>query len=213
MANMPTRLLILAVTMLLALAVAACDNGGETSEGPGLTSTAPLSTAAVSTASPQAAATITPFPGASECAGGSGGRLSEIQAEAPFQVYCPTWVPEGLTFLGSEYGGGVWLALLERTTLEATFVDAAGTTKVRFIQGRPDLDVALKLFTPTGETIAYGDQFQAEVYESLPNVPFAGPLLVAVTTTPDGFGRWIDGQGIDLEQLKRMAASMKPLQR
>jgi len=118
-----------------------------------------------------------------------------------------------LTFLGSEYGGGVWIALLERTTLEATFADAAGTTKVRFIQGRPDLDIALKLFTPTGETIPYGDQFQAEVYESLPNVPFAGPLLVAVTTTPDGFGHWIDGQGIDLEQLKRMAASMKPLER
>lgn len=195
------RMQLLAVTAMLALGlgIVACGGEGEEVATPTLTATARL----------QPTASVSPAPTTAACVAGCTERLLDIQASAPFRVYCPTFLPLDLAFVGAEYGGGVWVPLIEPTTLEATFVDAAGTRKVRLIQGRIDLDLILSDFTPTGATIMYGD-LQAQVWESGPYALFE-PLLMAVAISGDGFTYWVDAHGLGEEELEQIAAGMKPL--
>lgn len=197
--NIRAQLLAALAILALGLGMAACGEEGEEVATPTLTATA----------TPQPTVSPTPSPATAACVAGCIERLLDIQRSAPFRVYCPTFLPPDLAFLGAEYGGGVWVPLIEPITLEATFVDAAGTRKVRLIQGRIDLDIILPWFTPTGATIMYGD-LQAQVWESRPEALFE-PLLMAVAISGDGFTYWVDAHGVSGEELEQIAAGMEPL--
>ncbi len=203
LSKMRTEVLALVALLVLGLGLVACQ--GEQEEVATGTATATVTPGPTVTASPTGMVT--------DCPADSIDRLMEIQALAPFQVYCPTFLPPGLTFRGAEYGAGVWVAVTAPTTLEATFVDETGTARVRFIQGYVDLASMLPWFSSTGVTIAYGDDLQAELWEAQPFALFAEgePMLVAVATASDGSVHWVDVQGLSEEDLRQMAASMKPL--
>lgn len=200
--SMPKALLAVAFILMLGLAAMACQKEEIERQAP------------TATASPEPTVTASSSPTSGMCAAGSGDRLMEIQSSAPFQVYCPTFVPSGLTFLGAEYGGGVWLPVTKPTAIEAVFVDATGIAKVRVIQAWLDLDTIAQWFTPTGTTVMY-DDLRAEVWQSKPGVPFATdePLLAAVATSPEGVTHWVDVRGLDEDELGRITAGMKPLAR
>ena len=212
---MRARLLAIVAVSIVSLGPVACGGQGEEVATQTLTTVASPSPTVSASASPDVSVSpsptvsASPSPSTAACVAGSTPRLLEIRELARFRVYCPTFLPSDLTFVGAEYGGGVWLPLTDPATLEATFVDAAGTRKVRFIQGPVDLDLILRQFTATGKTIMYGD-LEAQVWESRPEVLFE-PLLMAVATSEDGFTYWVDAHGFSEEELEQMAAGMKPL--
>jgi hypothetical protein len=145
---------------------------------------------------------ITPSADTPVCAADSALRFLEMQNSAPFDVYCPTFLPEGFVLEQIEFGQaadapaegeGAVLAVFQRNDPEA---------RVELVQGRPGV-AAIAEFQIAGQDLigetAY-DGFTANLFET--------GLLAR---SPDGFTHKIAAQGLTTNDIIQIAAAMQPL--
>ena len=167
------------------------------------------------TAMPEATATpeARPSPEALTCAAGSSERFQEVSLKAPWPVHCPTFMPDGyqleeisygLDILGAVPGVGVG-------AMEARFTNADTGARVTFVQGLPGLSALTSTIRgqPVLGVIPYGD-FQADLFESLPDAPNA-PFLAVMGEPSLEVTHWIEAEGLSEDEVRRVAAEMRPV--
>jgi hypothetical protein len=161
------------------------------------------------TPSPTAQAVVSQTPDAIACAADSTEAFVDAQEEAPFTVYCPTFLPAGLTLEDVGYSPE---DVTHGPTVGGAFANSALGVRVEFVQGEA---LPLSLLTtgvrfggggPSGTMIPYGD-FLAELW--LPGEP--GMALAVLGESPDGVTHWMVAQGLTEDELREIAASLRPV--
>lgn len=194
--------------------LAACGDGGE-EEVPEQAMATPTAMAeATETAqpalTPTAEAVATETSEELACADGSTQQFREVSADAPWSVYCPTFLPDGYELDDIVYGLDIAGAAPEggMGAVQAQFVNPETGDSITFIQGLPGLS-ALTSGIRGGEALAetpYGD-FQAELFESAPEAP--GTPFLAVLGSSDDITHWIEAIGPSQDETRQVAAGMR----
>jgi len=235
------KLLIIALGSLLLL-LAAC--GEEEEAGPAATPTSEATPTAaasptteatptpVASPSPTAEAAVSPTAEAVACAADSTERFLEAQAEVPFAVFCPTFLPEGFE-LEELRAGLIEFAPGAATPppgqwpgeVDATFRNPEEGASVRLMQG--SLGVSLgaaitRLASQQGigaETTAFGD-LEGTLYAPLTRPPagtqnpFSAEVSLGAAMTAVGPGGPPPGyalltEEVDVDAVKEIAAGMR----
>lgn len=151
-----------------------------------------------------------------DCAAGSTGRFQEAQAEAPFAIYCPTYVPQGFRLDSVTFGMDQKFA--SETTpppgtgiMTATFTDPNSSARLRFMQGLLGVSSEAHLSEsyegqPT-EEVSYGD-FAAILYPEYDNPQLGPQPSIVIGHSLDERQHFIDGVGVDAPTMKRIAEGM-----
>ena len=212
------RPLIIALASALILLAACGEDEGvgpevtptmEATAAPAVTATAEATAPPAVTATPTAQAAVSPTAEAVACAAGSTEAFVEAQEQAPFVVYCPTFLPAGLTLEDVGYSPE---DVTHGPTVGGAFTSSAPEVRVDFVQGGP---LPLSLLTtgirfggggPSGTMVPYAD-FDVELW--LPGEP--GMAVAVLGQSPDGATHWMVAQGLTEDELKEIAASMRPV--
>lgn len=154
------------------------------------------------------------------CAAGSSTRFRDTQEEAPFGVYCPSFLPEGfrlesIAFHREKLSPAVTPALgVGQVT--AVFADPDSGARLRFMQGLLGVSFEFHLGEPYEgqpvEEVDYGD-FQAILYPQYDNPELGPQASIVIGHSPDERQHFIDGVGVDAATMKRIAEGMVPLGR
>ena len=208
--------LSLILALFLAVLAIACDD--EAAPEPSLTpspsaspeaTASPASTPTVAAETPPAAS---PSPTAAACAAGSKQRFREVDAEAPWPVYCPTFLPEGYEVEEIIYGLDISGAAPEAGVgaMQAQFVNAQTGGRITFVQGLPGLSVLTSAIRDSEELgdIPY-DDFAAKLFRSPSETP--GELFLAVLGSSDEITHWIEATGPSEDEMRQIAAGMQPV--
>ncbi len=225
------RALFLIPLLGLAALAAACDDDSAQQPSPTPSPASPEATApAVETPSPAAAETPTveaetpppaasPSPAAAACAAGSTDEFQGAQATADFEMYCPTFLPEGLS-----------LAELRFTALDATpamdapspgelnvaFVSADHETQVVLYQGHLGASFVSSLVHlaedegVSPETVAYGD-LEGTLYAPLTTITDVTLGAFVIVDLPGGIRHVFHTAEVDIATVREIAAAMQPV--
>jgi hypothetical protein len=197
---------MLAAALAVVALAGACGDGGDE---------AVIGSDATRTAATAEAITGTPMEEDLACASGSTERFREIDADAPWAVYCPTFLPEGYALEDISYGLDLWGAVPAAGVgaMEARFVNAETGGRITFVQGTPGLS-ALTSGVRGGEAlgdIPYGDSgLAARLSQSpldVPDGPFFGVMASSGEHT-----HWIEAVGTSEEETRSIAAGMRPVE-
>lgn len=194
----------------VALLVAACGSAEapDTEQQP---ATAVSTTAVAGTVEPTAV-----------CAAGSTDRFQELQKQAPYRVYCPTYLPDGFELTGASYSTLLTGAVPEEEggpsvgLLAATFVNSATGAELEIIQGPSGIAVVASeiKFAPatTLEQVPYGD-LEGSLLEPPGQIPGQPSFWVRAESAEGIFRlvRSLHARGLDASEVKRIAGNMRPL--
>ena len=193
------------VALLLALLASACV---EDVGGPSASPSSPASgVSTVGVGSPTAtrpAVVLTAGPDTPPCATDSTTGFLEAQSSASFKVYCPTFLPAGFALedVHFEETAQPGTPVAGPGSVVATFKRDSPEASVQFVQGRPALSVITDVRTSSeGEPAdtAY-DGFDGSLFDK-------GVLA----RSPDGFTHVISSDGLTADDLRQIAAAMKPV--
>ena len=179
------RWLPIALAALL-LVLAACIESAE-DDGPPASPTAVLPV-------------LTPSADTPVCAADSTLRFLDVQRYAAFDVYCPTFLPEGFVLEEIDFGQVAAAPKEGEGAVVAVFRRDDPKGQVELVQGRPGLSAVTEFQTSgqdlIGET-AYSD--------------FAGNLFETgvLARSPDGFTHKIAVQGLTTNEIIQIAAGMR----
>ncbi len=145
---------------------------------------------------------ITPSADTPACAAASTLRFLEVQRYAAFDVYCPTFLPEGFVLQEVGFGQAEDAPPEAEGTVRAVFRRELPEARVEFVQGRPSLSDITE-FQASGQDLIgetdYAD-FPANLFE-------AGVLA----RSPDGFTHKIATQDLTTNEIIQIATGMRPL--
>lgn len=179
------RWLAIALVALLLIGLAAC--GEAEDDGP--------------TASPTPIRPlITPSADTPVCAADSTLRFLQVQSYAAFQVYCPTFLPEGFVLEEVEFGRVADAPPEGEGAVQAVFQRDEPKAQVEFVQGRPGLS-AIAEFQTSGQ-----DLIGESAYDG-----FLGNLFEAgvLARSPDGFTHKVAAEGLTTNEVIQIAAAMR----
>ncbi len=145
---------------------------------------------------------ITPSADTPVCAADSTLRFLDMQTYAAFQVYCPTFLPQGFILEDIEFGRVPDAPPQSEGAVRAVFRRDQPNAQVELVQGRPGLSAIAEFQTSGQELIgetAY-DGFTANLFE-------AGVLA----RSPDGFTHKIAADGLTTNDIIQIAAGMEAL--
>jgi hypothetical protein len=147
------------------------------------------------------------------CAAGTSVPFHEVGAEAPFTVYCPTFLPDGYELEEIAYGLDVAGAAPDGGVgaMEAVFSNAESGGRIRFVQGLPGLS-ALTSGVRGGEVLGNVpyDDLEATMSRSAPEAP--GAPFLAVLTSDANITHWIEAAGPTEDEVRQIAAGMRPVE-
>jgi hypothetical protein len=225
------KALIIALGSLLFF-LAAC--GEEEEAGPAVTPTTEATPAPAATATPSGEAAVSPTLEAVVCAADSTERFLEAQAQVPFHVFCPTFLPEGfeleeLTAGLFEFAPGAATPPPDQWPgeVDATFTNPEEGASVRLMQG--NLGVSLgasitRLASQQGiapETTPFGE-LEGTLYAPLTRPPAGtqspfsadvslGAALTAVAPGDAPPGYALLTEEVEVDTVKEIAAGMRPV--
>jgi len=193
------------VALLLTLLASACI---EDAGGPAASPTSPggaISTVgAGSPAATRPAVVLTPGPDTPACAADSARGFLEAQSSASFKVYCPMFLPDGFALedVHFEETAQPGTPVPGPGAVVATFKRESPKASVQFVQGRPALSVITDVRTSSEAepTDTAYDGFDGSLFDK-------GVLA----RSPDGFTHVISSDGLTAEDLRQIAAEMKPV--
>src|SRR6266567_2748397 len=129
------------------------------------------------------------------CAADSSSRFQEAQKQAPFAVYCPTFVPDGFVLARFSFGqDDKWPPGVTPPpgvgNLHADFVNSATGTKIQFFQGLiGDPFPQLRLSPPaTRDEASYGGELQATLTPSYGSAQYGVVPAVVMSGSPAAAG-------------------------
>lgn len=146
------------------------------------------------TPAPSPTISIVPYEGPVICADESTGAFAATQAQARFQLYCPTYVPDGFTFANVELEkpqGNLTGALMAR----ATFRRDEPPGEIQFLQGQPGLAMLTELVRGKEvlDIVAYSDT-PANLFEDS-----------VLARSSEGYTQIITVGGVSTDELRRIA--------
>jgi hypothetical protein len=144
------------------------------------------------------------------CAFNSTERFLEIQRQASFAVYCPTYLPGGFRLDHAVFASAKPGSVPDQVV--ATFVDDAKDEALSFIQGLSGSDVFpnWRLYTqPPSEPVRYGD-FSATLYDEYTFPDGSQESAVVWADAPDGKLHLIFGSSpmLDTATMRQIAEGM-----
>jgi hypothetical protein len=145
------------------------------------------------------------------CAADSTQQFRDVDAEAPWSVYCPVYLPDGFQLESIEYSLDLAGAAPSagKGALEARFEDSATGARVNLVQGLPGLS-ALTSGIRDGHQlgrVSYGD-LPANLFTADPAAPDAPYLAVLATSSPDGVTHWLQTIGLSEDDTRSIAGQM-----
>ena len=217
-----------ALSLILAafLAVLAIACGDETASEPSLTpspsaspaataSPGPTPTLAAETPSP----TVSPSPESAACAAASTDEFQGAQAESDFAMYCPTFLPEGLSLTELRFTPLDVTPEMDAPPpgeLNAAFVSPDNETQVALYQGRLGASFVsslVRLADEEGvspEPVSYGD-LEGTLYAPLTTITDVALGVFVVVELPGGITHVFHTAEVDVATVREIAAQMQPV--
>lgn len=225
------RALFLIPLLSLAALAAACDDEAapELRPTPSPAASPEATALPADTPSPPAAETPTveaetppaasPSPAPLACAADSTDEFQEAQAASDFAMYCPTFLPEGLSLTELRFTAPDATPAMDAPPpgeLDAAFVSADMETQVALYQGRLGASFVSSLVRLAEEEgvspqpVTYGD-VEGTLYAPLITITDVALGTFMIVEFPGGITHVLHTAEVDVATVKAIAAAMQPV--